>query len=83
MLNKVFLIGRLGNDPDGFDGGCRLRLAIDSGNKVNWVRVLVFNSESETCLKHKKKGDRILIEGRLEESKNNELIVISNRITFL
>lgn len=88
-MNKYMCIGRLGFDPDIISGGCRLKLAVDTFNgkevKVVWLRVLVFGASGNNVLAHKKKGDRVLIEGRLDYTTGEkpELIVITDNVTFL
>ena len=83
-LNKVMLIGHLGDDVKlryFEDGGCigRFPLATNetytnrqSGERVSqteWHNILVRNKAAETCEKYLKKGDRVYIEGRLKTRK--------------
>jgi len=83
-LNKVMLIGHLGDDVKMhyFDGGgCigRFPLATNevytnktSGEKVtntDWHNVVVRNKAAEICEKHLSKGDKIYIEGRIKTRK--------------
>ena len=83
-LNKVMLIGHLGDDVNMhyFDGGgCigRFPLATNesytnksSGEKVTqteWHNIIVRNKAAEVCEKYIGKGDKIYIEGKLKTRK--------------
>ena len=83
-LNKVMLIGHLGDDVKMhyFDGGgCigRFPLATNevytnktSGEKVtntDWHNMVVRNKAAEICEKYLSKGDKIYIEGRIKTRK--------------
>ena len=83
-LNKVMLIGHLGDDVKihYFDGGgCigRFPLATNevytnktSGEKVtntDWHNIVVRNKAAEICEKYLSKGDKIYIEGRIKTRK--------------
>ena len=78
-LNKVILIGNVGNDPEVkyFDGGsvvARVSLATNETytNKNNerveqteWFRVEFWNEQAKTIEKYLKKGSQLYVEGRL------------------
>jgi len=83
-LNKVMLIGHLGDDVKMhfFDGGGsigRFPLATNesyvnknSGEKVTnteWHNIIVRNKAAEVCEKYLSKGDKIYIEGRIKTRK--------------
>ena len=83
-LNKVMLIGHLGDDPKCkyFDGGgslCRFPLATNevysnknTGEKVTnteWHNIVVRNKLAEVCEKYLTKGDKIYLEGRIKTRK--------------
>ena len=83
-LNKVMLIGHLGDDVKihFFEGGgCVGRFPIatnevytnkNSGEKVNntdWHNVVLRNKAAEICEKYLSKGDKIYVEGRLKTRK--------------
>jgi single-strand DNA-binding protein len=83
-LNKVMLIGHLGDDVKlryFEDGGCigRFPLATNetytnkqSGERVSqteWHNILVRNKAAETCEKFLKKGDKLFVEGRIKTRK--------------
>ena len=83
-LNKVMLIGHLGDDPKSkyFDGGgslCRFPLATNevysnknTGEKVTnteWHNIVLRNKAAEICEKYLSKGDKVYIEGRIKTRK--------------
>ena len=83
-LNKVMLIGHLGDDikMHYFDGGGsigRFPLATNesyvnksTGEKVSnteWHNLVVRNKAAEVCEKYLSKGDRIYVEGRIKTRK--------------
>jgi len=83
-LNKVMLIGHLGDDVKMhyFEGGGsigRFPLATNesyvnktSGEKVTnteWHNIVVRNKAAEVCEKYLSKGDKIYIEGRIKNRK--------------
>ena len=78
-LNKVILIGRLGQDPDVREVGtskvANFSVATDesytdrNGNKVEkteWHRVVMWNKAAENAGAYLKKGSLVYIEGKLE-----------------
>lgn len=80
-LNKVMLIGHLGDDVKMHyfeGGGCLGRFPIatnesytnrQTGERVTnteWHNVVVRNKAAEVCEKYVKKGDKIYVEGRLK-----------------
>lgn len=80
MLNKVHLIGNLGNDPimKTLDGGqtvTELRLATTdrwknkSGEKqerTEWHTIVIWGKTAEVAAEYLKKGSKIYIEGRIQ-----------------
>ena len=83
-LNKVMLIGHLGDDikMHYFDGGgCLGRFSLatnetytdkSNGEKVtntDWHNILVRNKAAEICQKYLSKGDKVYLEGRLKTRK--------------
>jgi single-strand DNA-binding protein len=82
-VNKVFVLGNLGRDPDlkFTDGGkavARLSVATtrrwtnrESGETVEeteWHRVSVWGKQAEMCDKFLSKGNKVHVEGRLRTS---------------
>lgn len=81
-VNRVILVGNLGNDPDvrtmqSGDKVANLSLAVterwkdkttgERKDKTEWVRVVVFNKGLVTvCENYLKKGSKVYIEGQLE-----------------
>tara|TARA_B100000902_G_scaffold112299_1_gene113522 strand:- start:2143 stop:2544 length:402 start_codon:yes stop_codon:yes gene_type:complete len=82
MLNKVMLIGNLGNDPDIVNDGKIAKLSIatseswkdkSSGErktKTEWHRVVIFNEGLVRITEqYLKKGSKVFIEGKLQTQK--------------
>ena len=77
-MNKVFLVGRLGADPEykGTKGGELCRFSVATSEKflsdgeikerTEWHRVVVWGKLALTCSKHLTKGAQVAIEGRLQ-----------------
>ena len=82
-INKVILVGNLGNDPETkyTQGGmavCTLSLATTSVRKdkdgqqiekTEWHRVKLFGKTAEVAGEYLKKGRQVFIEGRIEYGK--------------
>lgn len=83
-INKVFLVGNLGKDPEirySADGKAMASLSIatsetwkdkDSGEKkekTEWHWLVAFGRLAEVCGEYLKKGSQIYIEGRLQTRK--------------
>lgn len=83
MLNKVMIIGRLGDDPElrytqAGQPVCSLRIATDesytdkNGNRVEateWHRVVVFGKTADHCNQFLRKGSLVYVEGKLTTRK--------------
>jgi single-strand DNA-binding protein len=81
-VNKVILVGRLGQDPDlkALEGGkfvCNMSLATSKKwkdkndqwqEKTDWHRVVAWGRTAENCAKYLNKGSQVYVEGEL----NNE-----------
>lgn len=79
-INKVMLIGRLGQDPElrytqGGSPVCNFSLATNeiwndaAGNrkeKTEWHRVIVWGKQAENCARYLKKGRQAFVEGKLQ-----------------
>ncbi len=78
-MNKVMLIGFLGNDPElkytpGNRAVCNFRMATDESYKdkktgqlvkaVEWHRITIWGPQAENCHKYLKKGRMVFIEGK-------------------
>jgi single-strand DNA-binding protein len=82
-MNKVFLLGFLGRDPElrytqAGAAVCNLSIATDEsykdrdGNKVEkteWHRVTVFGKQAEPCGNYLRKGSLCFVEGSLQTRK--------------
>tara|TARA_Y100000992_G_scaffold297047_1_gene260103 strand:- start:967 stop:1392 length:426 start_codon:yes stop_codon:yes gene_type:complete len=83
-VNKVILLGRVGNDPDVKfmpSGNAVVNISIatnrkfknqDSGSyedKTEWHRVVFFNKPAETIGQYVRKGQQLYVEGRLQTRK--------------
>lgn len=77
-LNKVMLIGRLGNKPElrklaNGDPVCSLRVATSYGSQQDgkferetlWHQVSVWGKQAEACAEHLDKGRLVYVEGTL------------------
>ncbi len=83
MRNSVYLVGRLGNDPElkDLDGGNKLvkfSLATnefyktkkgESVEKTDWHRIVGFGPMAENMDKILKKGSMVAIQGKIEYQK--------------
>ncbi len=79
-LNKVMLIGRLGQDPEiryttNGTAQAKLRLATserwtnkdgEKGERTEWHNVVVWGKQAELCAEYLSKGRQVYIEGRLQ-----------------
>jgi len=80
MLNKVFLIGRLGKDPEtrytsGGSAVCNFSIATDetfkdrSGQKqkhIEWHKIIAWSKLAEICQQYLKKGSLVYVEGKIQ-----------------
>lgn len=79
-VNRVSLLGRLGNDPDlRYTGNgipmCRIRLATNDSYKdsegnwaerTDWHNLVAWGKLGEICNQYLKKGDQVYFEGHLQ-----------------
>lgn len=78
-VNRVFLIGNLGKDPEsrsitgGFSGEatvCNFSLATSSGPQgkelTQWHNITAWDRTAELCQKYLKKGAKVCVEGRIQ-----------------
>ena len=83
-INKVILIGNLGNDPEirsmpngsavanlsvATTEGWRDRQSGERQEKTEWHRVVLFERQAEVARDYLRKGSKIYIEGRLQTRK--------------
>lgn len=77
-MNKVFLIGRLGQDPvlrkvSEDMNVCSFSIATDTNTKdktaTQWHRIVCFNKLAEICSAYLNKGSMCLVEGKISSRK--------------
>lgn len=77
-VNKVILLGRLGNDPEvrQTQSGTTVATLSLATNEVfkeetqtEWHRVVVFGKSADVIQKYCKKGDQLYVEGRIRTNK--------------
>lgn len=82
-LNRVFIIGRLGRDPElrytqAGQPVTTLNIATDESftnqqgqrvERTEWHRVVVFGNQAEPCANHLAKGSLVSVEGALQTHK--------------
>jgi len=80
MLNKVTIIGRLGQDPElkympNGNAVCNLSIATseswkdkngDKQEKTEWHRLVIFGKGAEVLNQYCKKGSQLYVEGKLQ-----------------
>jgi single-strand DNA-binding protein len=80
-VNRVFIAGHLGQDPDlrytqSQNAVCNLSIATTEKYKnpsgeqqesTYWARVVVWGKQAENCSKYLTKGSAVLVEGKLTE----------------
>lgn len=80
-MNRAIIKGRLGNDPKLKTVGNDLQIvnfsvATNDGAKdkpkTNWHNCTAFKNTAEVINKYFKKGDEILIEGKIDYSKDDD-----------
>lgn len=73
-MNKVIILGRLGNDVEirtakSGKSVAKLRVATNSGwgenETTDWHNVVVFDKQAEACARYLSKGREVLVEGRI------------------
>jgi single-strand DNA-binding protein len=82
-VNKVIIVGRLGQDPEIKQVGsgqsvARLNVATSENwtgkdgqkqERTEWHRIVVWGRQAENCAKHLSKGRQVYVEGRLQTRK--------------
>ena len=98
-MNNVNLIGRLTRDPESIEASngtsiANFAIAVSRRDRDAgpvYVEVKAFAGQADAVVAHKRKGDEVAVEGRLEldqwetedGSKRSRLYVIANRVEFL
>jgi len=96
MINKVILIGNLGQDPELTEAQsgmaiCKFSVATKEKDKTEWHRIVCFSAIAQNCKKFLGKGSKVYIEGKISYSKytdkngveKNTTDIIANNVTFL
>ena len=98
-MNKVMLIGHLGEDPSLEEKGdvkiCKFSLATNERSKkgeiTSWHNIVAFGALAETCNEHLAKGRQVFVEAALkptsfedkEGKKRYSIDIVANEIEFL
>lgn len=97
-VNRVHLIGNVGNDPEirATASGSRVaKLSLATGRygkdeKTDWHRVTFFGKVVDVVEQYVRKGDRIYVEGRIEYSQTEGdngpkywTDIVANELTLL
>ena len=93
MMNQVVLVGRIVEEPtiEKLDEKetATITLAVNRAYKneegfydTDFISCILWNSVATNVVEYCKKGDIVGVKGRLQ-SKDNELQVIADRVTFL
>ena len=78
MVNKVILIGNLGNDPEckySQNGTAITSFSIATSEKykdeiqTEWHKIITFGKLAEICNKYLSKGSKVYIEGKIQTRK--------------
>lgn len=85
-VNKVILVGRLGQDPElrhttSGKAVCNLRLATGDEDKTEWHNVVVWEKPAENCAKYLSKGRQVYVEGRLQTRKYEDKAGVERKAT--
>ncbi len=77
-VNKVILVGRLGQDPElkqtSAGAVCKFSIATSESwtkdgqkqEKVEWHKIVVWNKLAEICSKFLQKGKQVYVEGKIQ-----------------
>jgi len=77
-INKIILIGRLGDDPElrytqNGVGVCNFSIAVERNftnqqgeREVDWIDIVVWRKQAENCANYLAKGSQVAVEGRLQ-----------------
>lgn len=93
-VNKVLILGNVGQDPDIRHGGtgsavCNLRIAVNERRKegdgwkdaVEWFSVVTFGQTAENCAQYLKRGRTVFVEGRLQTREYQDKEGATKRVT--
>ena len=85
MYQKLVIVGNLGTDPEmrytpsgqavtNFNVATNRRYTTSDGNQVDettWFRVSTWGKQAEICNQYLKKGNKVLVEGRLNPDRES------------
>jgi single-strand DNA-binding protein len=85
-MQRVQIIGRLGNDPENKNGAVKFSVAVSEKykdkEKTEWFNIVAFAKLGEVCEKYLKKGSKVYCEGRQStnehEGKRYTSIILGN-----
>lgn len=102
MYNSITIVGRLGGDPElrytpegtpvcNFSVAVNRPMANKDQEQTDWFRIVVWNKSAENCANYLKKGNLVLISGRLqvrqyqdrEGQTRTAVEIVANRVVFL
>lgn len=82
MINKVILVGNLGQDPEGLVTNSGMQVAkfsLATSDKytkngeqqvsTEWHKIVAYDKLADNCLKYLEKGKRIYLEGKITYKK--------------
>lgn len=94
-MNKAIIFGRVGQDPVKNNGTIKFSIATtekytdkqgDKQEVTQWHNCVSFGKQAEILEKYVKKGDQILIEGKITYNKHEDKIytsIIINSFNFI
>lgn len=94
-MNKVTLVGRLGQDPElqtsqGGKSYCKFSIATNDGfgdnKKTNWHSCTAFGKVADIINQYTKKGSELAVSGTLDYNKHEDKIytnILVNDFTFI
>lgn len=90
MINRAFLIGRVGQAPKNFGKGLSFSVATDSGfgerKTTIWENVTVFGKQAESLSSRLTKGMLVYVQGRREQTVKGDVKysnVVADEVKFL
>lgn len=77
MVNKVFLLGNVGKDPEVVttNGGtlvAKFSLATTQGDNTQWHKVVAFKQTANFVQQYVHKGDKLFIEGNIQYKEHTD-----------
>lgn len=88
-MNNIHVIGNLTAKPELYESKdfdcCNFSVADNFNEDVIFHNVTAFNELANVCMQYLKKGHKVYVSGRLQETKKNDKIfrtIIANKIEF-